>query len=105
MAEGANRDGQGNGDEIAKVVGTRIAILREAADLSQEELASRAGLHRTTISPLELGKGGFRAKTLVRIAGVLKVSPAALIDGVYWVPDGGGEGHFTDKAPKPEDPG
>ena len=105
MTVGADRDEHNGGDEIANVVGTRIAILREAMGLSQEELAAQAGLHRTTISPLELGKGGFRAETLVRIAGVLRVSPSELLVGVYWVPDGGGMGHFTNKAPKPESPG
>jgi transcriptional regulator with XRE-family HTH domain len=96
---GADRTEGESGDEIAKVVGTRIAIRRQKLGLSQEELANLAGLHRTTISPLELGKGGFRAETLVRIAGVLEVPPIELLDGVYWVPDGGGEGHFTDDPP------
>ncbi len=100
MTVGADKDG---GEEIAKVVGTRIAIRREAMKLSQEDLADRAGLHRTTISPLELGKGGFRITTLFRIAGVLKVSPSELVSGVYWVPDGGGDGHFTEEAPVGDD--
>jgi DNA-binding XRE family transcriptional regulator len=87
------------GAEIARVIGPRIAVRREAIGLSQEDLADRAGLHRTAISPLELGKRGTRVETLFRIAGVLGVRPFELLDGFYWVPDGEGGACFTTHPP------
>jgi transcriptional regulator with XRE-family HTH domain len=93
------------GAEIAQVVGPKIGRLREASGLSQEELADRAGLHRTAISLLELGKRAPRIVTLVVIAGVLEVSPGYLLYGIYWTPGAdGGEGHFTDEPPIEEAP-
>jgi DNA-binding XRE family transcriptional regulator len=91
------------GAEIARVVGPRIAVRREAIGLSQEDLADQAGLHRTAISPLELGKRGTRVVTLFRIAGVLGVPPVDLLDGFYWVPDGNGDGCFTTQPPGESD--
>jgi transcriptional regulator with XRE-family HTH domain len=91
------------GAELFKVVGPKIATLREALGLSQEELAALAGLHRTAISPLELGKSGTRVVTVFRIAGVLGVPPVDLLGGYYWVPDGAGSGHFSRDAPDGSD--
>jgi transcriptional regulator with XRE-family HTH domain len=91
------------GAEIFKFVGPRIATRREAIGLSQESLAEQAGLHRTAISPLELGKTGTRVITVFRIAGVLGVAPAELLDGYYWVPGEGGSGHFSKEAPHGSD--
>jgi transcriptional regulator with XRE-family HTH domain len=92
-------DGAVYGMEIAKVVGPRVAILREKLGWSQEELAHRAGLHRTAISPLELGKQGFRIEKVFCIAGALGVTPSQLLDGFYWVPDDKGGGYFTEQPP------
>jgi transcriptional regulator with XRE-family HTH domain len=86
------------GAEIFKAVGPKIAKRREAIGLSQEELADQANLHRTAISPLELGKRGTRLVTVFRIAAVLRVTPAELLDGIYWNPDGGGA-NFIDQPP------
>ncbi len=88
------------GAEIAQVVGPKIGRLREESGLSQEELADRAGLHRTAISLLELGKRAPRIVTLVVIAGVLQVPASHLLDGIYWTPgEDGEEGRFTDEPP------
>ncbi len=94
MAEGDKELGA----EIFKVVGPRIAERREAIGLSQERLAERAGLHRTAISPLELGKSGTLVVTVFRIAAVLRVTPTELLDGIYWNPDEDGE-NFINRPP------
>lgn len=60
--------------------------LREAADLTQEELAFRAAIHRTQISLLENGKRMPRVFTLVCLAGALGVTPNDLLDGIVWEP-------------------
>lgn len=60
--------------------------LREAAELSQEELAFRAAVHRTQISLLENGHRMPRVHTLVCLAGALGVTPNDLLDGITWEP-------------------
>jgi transcriptional regulator with XRE-family HTH domain len=60
--------------------------LREAVDLSQEELAFRAAVHRTQISLLKNGHRMPRVHTLVCLAGALGVTPNDLLDGITWEP-------------------
>jgi transcriptional regulator with XRE-family HTH domain len=60
--------------------------LREAADLSQEELSFRAGIHRTQISLLEGGHRMPCVHSLVCLAGALEVTPNDLLEGIVWKP-------------------
>jgi len=50
--------------------------------VSQERLAEIAGVHRTYIGHLELGKGSPTLDTIVRVAAALGVDPAELIGGL-----------------------
>ena len=43
-------------DSISKLFGRIVRRRREAQGFSQEELAARAGIHRTYVSSIELGK-------------------------------------------------
>jgi transcriptional regulator with XRE-family HTH domain len=43
-------------DAISKAFGRVVRARREARGLSQEELAALAGIHRTYVSSIELGK-------------------------------------------------
>jgi transcriptional regulator with XRE-family HTH domain len=63
-----------------------LVELREAADLSQEEVAIRAGIHRTQISLMEGGERLPRFPTIVRVAGALGVEPGALFKGIEYKP-------------------
>jgi transcriptional regulator with XRE-family HTH domain len=47
--------------------------------LSQEELAYRAGLHRTYISSIERGQRNVSLENIFAIARALKVTPADLV--------------------------
>lgn len=51
--------------------GRKLRIARVIADLQQDELAERAGVHQTFISLLERGKRGTTPETLAKIAGAL----------------------------------
>ncbi len=65
------------------------ANLRQArvkAGISQEELGYRCELHRTEISLLERAGREPRLKTIVKLAGALETTPAALCDGMAWQP-------------------
>jgi len=47
--------------------------------LSQEELAERAGVHRTYVSSLERGQRNVGLDNVFALAAALKVQPAALL--------------------------
>jgi len=57
---------------------------RKRADLSQEEVAMRASVHRTEISSLERALRVACIDTLVKLAGALEVPPGCLLDGIAW---------------------
>lgn len=59
-------------------VGNRVRALREARDLSQEELAHAVGLDRKTINRVETGTRTITGDQAVMIAAVLHVP-------VYWL--------------------
>jgi len=69
---------------------------RKSADLTQEEIAFRAALHRTEIGLLERGLRIPRIDTLVKLAGALGVEPAALLDGIAWHPGDYRPGGFVE---------
>ena len=61
-------------------LGRRIAAARELRDLTQHELAHRAGLTQATIARIEKGrKPGLRLETIVAIAETLGVSLDVLV--------------------------
>ncbi len=65
------------------------ANLRQArakVGISQEELGRRCELHRTEISLLERAGREPRLATMVKLAGALETTPAALCDGISWEP-------------------
>lgn len=70
------------GSRDLEIVGKTIRQLREAIGVSQEELAYRAGLHRTYIGGVERGERNLGVENLIRIARALEVSPTALLENV-----------------------
>jgi len=63
--------------------------LRQArikAGISQEALGEACELHRTEISLLERAGREPRLATLVKLAGALETTPAALCEGIAWNP-------------------
>lgn len=83
--------------DIAAHFGDNLVRTRKAADLSQEELAVRASLHRTEISQLERGLRIARIDTLVKLLGSLEVSADDLLEGIDWTPGGTRYGRFVDR--------
>jgi len=65
-------------NEDLKKLGKRIRELRQAASLSQEELADLAGLHRTYIGGIERGERNVGVLNILKIARALKAEPAEL---------------------------
>lgn len=60
-------------------MGGRIREVREAANLSQEQLGELAGLHRKTISRIETGYTTLTVDQLLDVADALGVSPRDLL--------------------------
>jgi len=52
---------------------------RDFLNISQEELAHRAGLHRTYISDIERGSRNISLRSLIRLASALELSASSLI--------------------------
>ena len=55
---------------------------RERLGVSQEELADRAGMHRTYLGGVERGERNVGLLNLIRIARALQVSPALLLKDI-----------------------
>jgi len=62
-----------------RALGRRIAAARVHAGLSQEKLAERAGIDRSTIQRIELGQNDARFSHLLLIARALDVHPTELL--------------------------
>ena len=65
--------------ESQQVFGKLIRELRHGADITQEDLADRAGLHRTYISLLERGLRNPSLTVIQQLASALKVSMTDLM--------------------------
>jgi transcriptional regulator with XRE-family HTH domain len=66
-------------EPIAAVFGAVLRERREAAGISQEQLADRAGLHRTYISLIERGRRTASIEVVRKVANALGVTMADLI--------------------------
>lgn len=64
---------------ISKAFGRVVREQREALGLSQEALAARAGIHRTYVSSIELGKVRVGLDIAKKVADGLAVSLGELI--------------------------
>ena len=60
-------------------LGRSLKLHRVKAGLTQEQLADRAGMHRTFIGLVERGESGLSVERLVDLAAALSVEPADLL--------------------------
>ena len=66
-------------DRIYRVFGSRLRELREKASVTQEELAKRVDLSRTSITNIEKGRQRVLLHQFVDLAEALNVEPTALM--------------------------
>lgn len=59
--------------ELLKKFGKKIQELRKQMNISQEELADRAGFHRTYIGMIERGERNITLSNLKRLANALSI--------------------------------
>lgn len=67
--------------EILIKFGNRVRQIRKEKNISQEELASRADLHRTYIGMIERAEKNITLLNIEKIAQALQVKIKDLIDG------------------------
>ncbi|MDB5738588.1 MAG: transcriptional regulator [Sphingomonas bacterium] len=70
----------GSMDDICQRFAKNVRRLRRAMDMSQEEFAHRAGVHRTYISDVERGKRNPSITIVEQFATALRVSAGSLLD-------------------------
>lgn len=61
------------------LLGNALRRRRKSLGISQEDLADRAGLHRTYVSDVERGTRNVSVKNLFRLAAALRMPASALI--------------------------
>lgn len=66
-------------DDIKLKLGRKIRETRVKEGYSQEELASRCGLHRTYISDIERGERNVSVENIEKIAKALSTEPNELL--------------------------
>ena len=66
--------------DLRRVVGRNVRQMREAAGLSQEELAHRASVHVTYLSGVENGRRNPTVLVVGRLALALETAAARLLD-------------------------
>lgn len=65
--------------DIKKQFGEKIRQVRNSKKISQEELAFKAGLHRTYISDIERGARNVSLENIEKIAKALDITPEKLL--------------------------
>lgn len=66
-------------DEYARKFGEAVRILRKDIGLSQEELADRYSLHRTSVGSVERGERNVSLENIVKIATTLNILGSSLL--------------------------
>lgn len=86
---------------LSKKIAYRLRALREAAQLSQQEVADKSDLSLSLIAKMEQGrKADPRASTILALAGALGVRPGELIEDLVEPPEGALKGKKGKKKKK-----
>jgi len=71
-------------DRFLKAFGNSVRERRYQLGLTQEELASRAELHRTYIGDIERGARNIALNNMIRLCRALEISPVELFKKMPW---------------------
>lgn len=69
-------------NQARKKLGSNIKQLRTKLELSQEQLAEKADLHRTYVGAVERGERNISLDNILAIACALEISASELLEGV-----------------------
>jgi transcriptional regulator with XRE-family HTH domain len=67
-------------EQILKAFGATLRTYRQAAGLSQEKLAAKAGLDRTYVGGAERGERNVALINIVRLAEAISIRPSQLLE-------------------------
>ncbi|MET0305835.1 MAG: helix-turn-helix transcriptional regulator [Solirubrobacterales bacterium] len=73
-------------DALAKRFAANLRHQRKESGLSQEDLASKAEIHRSQVSALSQAKQIPKIDTLVKLAGALGIPAGDLLEGLEFEP-------------------
>ena len=73
-------------EQVRKALGRKVRKLRGELQLSQEQLAERAGLHWTHISGIERAQFNITLTTLTKVAAGLGLTLSKLFEGIDNLP-------------------
>ena len=59
--------------DIKEIFGQKVKLMRKAKELSQEDLAEKAGLNRPYISAIEKGKRNISLEVIEKLAEALEI--------------------------------
>src|SRR3954470_3819674 len=76
--------------DLKRLFGTAIKSKRSELGISHEELADRAGLHRTYVSDVERGARNLSLESIEKLADALELSISGLFERAH---DGGQHPH------------
>jgi len=79
---------------VAQHFSENLARELDRSPLSQEAVATRAGIHRTQITKLLEGVHVPRVDTMIKLEGALGLKRATLIQGITWNPPTAPSGEF-----------
>jgi transcriptional regulator with XRE-family HTH domain len=71
-----------NDSEFNFALALQLKLLREQAQMSQEQLADKLSLHRNTIWKWERGEGQMPTITFLRLCALLDVNAGKVIDRI-----------------------
>jgi transcriptional regulator with XRE-family HTH domain len=69
-----------NEDELRRIVGRRLRLARRLVELTQQEVATAAGVSRSMAALVEQGANGVDVYRLRRMAGAVGMDLAELFD-------------------------
>ena len=67
-----------------QAVGFRIRLVREALCMTQDDLAQRVGMKRTSVTNIEIGRQRLLLDSVEDFARALGTTPKHLLKGIWW---------------------
>lgn len=66
------------------VFGKKVQSLRHELNFSQEELAAKAGLHRTYIGMIERGEKNITLTNILKVSSALNTNASKLLENIQY---------------------
>jgi transcriptional regulator with XRE-family HTH domain len=71
-------------EPIYRQIGSKIAAMRSAVGLTQQDLSKRVGLTRTSVNNIEAGRQRILLDDVEKFALAFGTSPKHFLKGIWW---------------------